>query len=299
MVFARNFYNNYYELTKAMASLETERFMLDNGLRVVQLCPSIVIGQAQTGNNRGDQKVVNAPVNAWGRARKAIKESQGDWVRRSQAEVLFRMARIFPGDPSAELNLIPVDWVAQGILAAASRPHAVGERIHLATDNRITAAQMRELIRKELRVEIKLSEPVAHRNLQLPMITKALTGLKQERVARALNKLGNIFGGYSERGQPVHQVGNDVDILGMPTPRPNTEKAFRMLCRHNKFVQDFGAVKDPLELSRREKLWNEFLAEVETKTGHPAADVSPKEFAKLFDAAIDRDTFERHLPVLA
>ena len=58
IVFPRNFYNNYYELTKAMASIETERFMLDKGLRVVQLCPAIVIGESRAGNNRGDTKVV-------------------------------------------------------------------------------------------------------------------------------------------------------------------------------------------------------------------------------------------------
>ena len=48
IVFPRNFYNNYYELTKAMASLETEEAMLKEGLRVVQLCPAIVIGEGRT-----------------------------------------------------------------------------------------------------------------------------------------------------------------------------------------------------------------------------------------------------------
>lgn len=296
VVFPRNFYNNFYELTKAMASLETERFMLERGLRVVQLCPAIVIGEGRTGNNRGDQKVVNAPVNAFGRARKVLKESQGDWVRRSQAEVLFRMARIFPGDPSAELNLIPVDWVAKGILQACLRPQAVGERIHLATDNRITALQMQEVVRKELRVQIKLSEPTAHRNIHLPVMTKVLTGLKQKKVANALGKLGSIFGGYSEWGQPVHQVGNDVEILGMPLPRPNTKEAFRMLCRHNKYVQDFGMIKDPLELSRRERLWTEFLDNLEVEIGKPAGEMPAKEFYKRFSAAFDKDTFQ---PIVA
>lgn len=293
IVFPRNFYNNYYELTKAMASLETERFMLENGLRVVQLCPAIVIGDERTGNNRGDQKVVNAPVNAWGRAKKLLKESQGDWVRRSQAEVLFRMARIFPGDPSAELNLIPVDWVARGILAATCKPESTGERIHLATDNRITAAKMQSIIRRELRVQISLSEPTSHRNLHQPIMTTVLSGLKQKKVANALNKLGNIFSGYSEWGQPVHQVGNDVDILGMPTPRPCTEAAFRMLCRHNKYVQDFGNVRDPLDLSRREKLWLEFIDELEAETGKPVHEMHSKEFYQRFCAAFDRDSFTR------
>jgi hypothetical protein len=54
IAFPRNFYNNYYELMKAIASIETDRLMLDEGLRVVQLCPAIVIGESRAGNNRGD-----------------------------------------------------------------------------------------------------------------------------------------------------------------------------------------------------------------------------------------------------
>ena len=43
LVFPRHLYNNFYELTKAMASVETDRFMIEEGLRVAQLLPSIVI----------------------------------------------------------------------------------------------------------------------------------------------------------------------------------------------------------------------------------------------------------------
>ena len=100
-------------------------------------------------------------------------------------------------------------------------------------------------------------------------------------------------------GQPVHQVGNDVELLGLPLPRPNTELAFRMLCRHNKHVQDFGQVRDVLELSRREKLWTEFIDEIEAETGEPAASLHSKEFFRRFCAAFDRDTFTRLKPALA
>ena len=107
VVFPRNFYNNYYELTKAMASIESERFMLSRGLRVVQLCPAIVIGEAATGNNRGDTKVVNAPVNVFGRAHEAMSHSSGKIFERSKTSMLAKMACVFPGDPSARINLIP------------------------------------------------------------------------------------------------------------------------------------------------------------------------------------------------
>ena len=130
MVFPRNYYNNYYELTKAMASIETERYLLEKGLRVTQLCPAIVIGEARAGNNRGDTKVVNAPVNVFGRAHEALSHKRGNVFDRTRAAALARMACIFPGDPSAEINLIPVDRVVEGIVAGLKRPESVGERVH-------------------------------------------------------------------------------------------------------------------------------------------------------------------------
>ena len=72
----------------------------------------------------------------------------------------------------------------------------------------------------------------------------ALTRLGDPKLAAALEKLGTIFGAYGEWGQPIHGVGNDVRILGLPIRRPSTAHAFRMLCRHNRYVQQYGRVKD-------------------------------------------------------
>ena len=296
IVFPRNFYNNYYELTKAMASIETERFMLERDLRVVQLCPAIVIGEARAGNNRGDMKVVNAPVNVFGRAHKTLKgpkEEKSTWVDRSKASAIARLACVFPGDPSAEINLIPVDRVVQGIVAALKKPAAVGERVHLATDNRVTSRKIQEIVSDEIGVDIRLAEPTLHRTVTLPLLTKTLTRLKQERIARALEKLGTIFGGYSEWGQPIHAVGNDVEVLGLSDERPNSEQCFRMLCRHNRYVQEFGAVKDADEISRRERVWWDLMLELEEETGGPAGAIAAPEFHGRVAKAIDLETFSR------
>jgi nucleoside-diphosphate-sugar epimerase len=293
IIFPRNFYNNYYELTKAIASLETERYMLDGGLRVVQLCPAIVIGESRAGNNRGDTKVVNAPVNVFGRAHEALKLEGGTFFDRTKAKATARMALLFPGDPSAEINLIPVDRVVQGILAALKRSEAVGERIHLATDNRLTSKQIRDVVLEELGVEIHLADPTTHRTITLPVLTKLLGGMGQERLAGALEKLGTIFGGYSEWGQPVHQVGNDVRVLGLSEQRPNTEHSFRMLCRHNRWVQGFGKIKDLDEISRREKIWWDLMLDLERETGAAVGAMPPEDFRARVGAAIDSETFER------
>ncbi len=293
MVFPKNFYNNHYELTKAIASIEVERFILQHRLRVVQLCPAIVIGEGRTGNNRGDTKVVNAPVNLFGRAHEAMQAAQdGSWVDRAQVNVLAKMAMVFPGDPTAQLNLIPVDRVVAGIVAALKKPAGVGRRIHLATDNRLSSREIRDTVSAELGVDVKLAEPTLHRNVTLPVLSKVLATLKQDRMGHALNKLGTIFAGYSEWGQPVHAVGRDVTILGLPSERPNTSHAFRMLCRHNRYVQEFGQVKDLDEISRREKAWLRFIDRLEESTGQPVASLPAAAFQQAIERDLDIESFE-------
>ncbi len=293
VVFPRNFYNNYYELTKAMASIESERFMLSRGLRVVQLCPAIVIGEAATGNNRGDTKVVNAPVNVFGRAHEAMSHSSGKLFERSKTSMLAKMACVFPGDPSARINLIPVDWVSQGILAAVRHPRAVGERVHLATDNHITSEEMIRIVEEEIGVKIRLAEPTVHRNLTMPVMKRVLGSFHQERLGKALEKLGTIFGGYSEWGQPIHQVGNDVEVLGMPSRRPETHSAFRMLCRHNRWVQEFGKIRDADEISRREKVWQELVETIGAESGLPVGAIPAAEFRRRLAEHLDEDSFTK------
>jgi len=278
-------------LTKAMASIETERFMYEAGLRVVQLCPSIVIGHSKTGRNYGDLKVVNAPVNAFGRAHQALTGRGGSLEERIIGWGIAQLACIFPGDPRAKLNLVPVDRVAQGVLASLGRVKAIGTRVHLATDNFITSRDMRDICADELGVNVRLAEPTMHRNLTLPLMTRLLNLCNQDKLSHALYKLGTIFGGYSEWGQPIHQVGNDARILGLSDERPNTESAFRMLCRHNQYVQDFGQVRDATEVARRERVWEEVIGRIEREEGMSASKMTPQAFERTMRKHLDTEHF--------
>jgi len=292
LAFPRAFYNNYYELTKAMASIDTDRFMIEKGLRVAQLLPSIVIGHSRTGNNYGDTKVVNAPINAFGRSKDQIDKLATDMVGRSKARMIAAVAMAFPGDATAELNLVPVDRVVAGIIAALVVPEAIGERIHLATDNRIRTEDIVRITKEEIGIDVRLTDPTLFRNFTLPLMKIALEKMKEPKLANALDKLATIFGGYGEWGQPIHDVGNDVRILGLPIRRPNTLFAFRMLCRHNKYVQDFGKVRDADEVARRELVWSQVLENIEFETGRQVASISPEEFQRLLEAHLDLRAFK-------
>jgi nucleoside-diphosphate-sugar epimerase len=293
LVFPRHFYNNYYELTKAMASIETDRALVDDGLRVTQLLPSIVIGHSRTGNNRGDTKVLNAPVNAFGRAREALESLGGGWPDRARAWLVGLIARTFPADRSAELNLVPVDRVAAGILAALTAPTAIGARIHLATDNRIRTEEIVRVTREELGVNVRMADPTLTRNLTLPVVKAVLVAMGEKRLANVLERLGTIFGVYGEWGQPIHDVGNDVRILKLPIRRPDTVAAFRMLCRHNGYVQGFGTVRDLDEVARRERLWEETIDEIEFESGRQVASMRRSELHRLLAERLDLRSFQR------
>jgi nucleoside-diphosphate-sugar epimerase len=297
LCFPKHFYNNFYELTKAMAAVETERMMLERGLRVVQLLPSIVIGDSRTGNNHGDTKVVNAPVNALGRVKRALDAAPSSaWPERLRAAVVGILGTRFPADPSAELNLITVDRVAAGILASLTAPQAIGARIHLATDNRIRSEQMAEVIRHELEVDVRMSDPTLTRTLTLPVAKALLGAMGEHKLASAFERLGALFGAYIEWGQPIHDVGDDVKVLALPARRPDTVGAFRMLCRHSRFVQEFGTVRNPDEIARRERLWERAIDEIEFETGRLAASVPAREFRRLLEARIALPAFRERVP---
>ena len=119
-----------------------------------------------------------------------------------------------------------------------------------------------------------------------------LQAANQDKIAKILNKLGTIFGGYGEWGQPIHEVGNDVEVLGLSEPRPDSRNAFRMLCRHNRYVQNFGQIKDPDEMSRRERTWMQFIRALEQKTSKEAGAMPPAEFQSAVFAELDLAEFK-------
>ena len=136
-----------------------------------------------------------------------------------------------------------------------------------------------------------MADPTLTRNLTLPVVKAVLESMGEARLANVLERLGTIFGVYGEWGQPIHDVGNDVRILGLPIRRPDTGAAFRMLCRHNRYVQAYGQVRDPDEIARREHLWEEAIDEVEFESGRQVPSMRAAEFRQLMADRIELRSF--------
>jgi len=95
----------------------------------------------------------------------------------------------------------------------------------------------------------------------------------------------------------VHAVGDDVKVLALPARRPDTVGAFRMMCRHSRFVQEFGTVRDGDEIARRERIWERAIDDMEFGTGRPAASLSGRDFRRLLEARIDLRRFRERRPI--
>ena len=224
---------------------------------MAQLLPSIVIGDSRTGQQprrhqggeRAHQRLRPRARRRWTRAA-ATRSSRLQGAARSRL-----LAAGFPGDRhrGAEPGAGgPRGGGHPGRAHRRPRPSATA-----STWPPTTASAPRRWCASPARswaCNVRLADPTA---LPQPHPARgeggARAGSGEPRLASALEKLGTIFGGYGEWGQPVHDVGNDVRILGLPIRRPDTAHAFRMLCRHNKYVQEFGRVRDPDEVARRER----------------------------------------------
>jgi hypothetical protein len=152
---------------------------------------------------------------------------------------------------------------------------------------------MTRVIRDELEIDVRITDPTLTRTVTLPLAKALLEALGEHKVAQAFERLGALFGPYIEWGQLIHDVGDDVKVLALPARRPDTVRAFRMLCRHSRFVQEFGTVRDPDEVARRERLWERAIDEIEFGTGRPAASLPAREFRLLLEGRINLAGFRK------
>lgn len=269
--FPRDYYNNHYELTKALGDLYCRHFTLEKKLRVISLCPAITVGKYTTGNNRADTKVINAAANAFGLISTELAKQH--WLVRGAVSRILS----FPGLNEAKLNLIAVDRITAGLHSALTKPLATGERVHLGGDG-IKIKQFAAVFQEEIGLKIRLVNPTIHRLFWRPLMRVMCNMAGMQKIFSKLEGLFNIFASYAEWGQPVHELGNDVKLLGLPVPRPNIVYLAHMLCRHNQMVQGWGKIRDKVVINERERKWEEFINDLERRHEiHPGA-MSAKKF---------------------
>lgn len=150
-------FRNFYEETKYLAEVEVDR--LKSHLPVTIYRPSVVVGDSESGETAkydGIYHLIN-------------------YLRKAPG--LLRLVNI--GNPVVRLNLVPVDFVVEGIYELSRDPNAVGRTIALADSSPITTSEIFDVIAKDLcgrKSEFQLPQRLAEWFLHTGLSPR-LTGL--------------------------------------------------------------------------------------------------------------------------
>jgi thioester reductase-like protein len=117
-------FRNFYEETKYLAEVEVEQ--LKDEFPVTIYRPSVVVGDSQTGETAKYDGIY----------------SLIHYLRK--APHLLRFVNV--GNAVVKLNLVPVDFVVEGIAALAKDENAVGKTVALADPNPLTTEELFDAI---------------------------------------------------------------------------------------------------------------------------------------------------------
>ncbi|MBV9240969.1 MAG: SDR family oxidoreductase, partial [Acidobacteria bacterium] len=121
-------FKNFYEETKYLAEVEVEE--LKRTLPVTIFRPSVVVGDSRTGETAKYDGIYYL-----------IK-----YLRKAPS--LLRLLNV--GNDKVRLNLVPVDFVVDGIAALSTNPDAIGKTIALADPSPLTTSELFDVIAKEM-----------------------------------------------------------------------------------------------------------------------------------------------------
>ncbi len=150
-------FRNFYEETKYLAELEVEK--IKDKFPVTIFRPSVVVGDSHTGETAkydGIYSLIN-------------------YLRK--APNLLRFVNV--GNSAVKLNLVPVDFVVEGIAALANDENAARKTVALADPNPLTTEQLFDAIAEALTSKQSVIKPPAQlieKSLMLPF-SPAVSGL--------------------------------------------------------------------------------------------------------------------------
>jgi nucleoside-diphosphate-sugar epimerase len=150
-------FRNFYEETKYLAEIEVEKLKAE--LPVTIYRPSVVVGDSHTGETVKYDGIYYLI----------------QYLRKAPA--LFRFINV--GNRNVKLNLVPVDFVVDAIVALSRDENAVGKTVAVADPDPLTTAQLFDVIAAVLTKKRSVVTPppwVVEQALMLPF-SPPLTGL--------------------------------------------------------------------------------------------------------------------------
>ena len=150
-------FRNYYEETKDLAELEVEKLKAE--LPVTIFRPSVVVGDSQTGETVKYDGIYYLI----------------QYLRKAPG--LLRLVNV--GNANVRLNLVPVDFVVDGIAALSQDENTIGKTIALADPTPLTTAELFDVIAETLTKKRSAFSPppsLIESSLMLPF-SPPVTGL--------------------------------------------------------------------------------------------------------------------------
>jgi nucleoside-diphosphate-sugar epimerase len=150
-------FRNFYEETKYLAEAEVEK--LKDDLPVTIFRPSVVVGDSNTGETAKYDGIYYLIL----------------YLRKAPSLLRF----INVGNDAVKLNLVPVDFVVEGIAALAKDKNAIGKTVALADPNPLTTRQLFDAIAEAMTGKRSAWTPPAklvESSLSLP-VSPPITGL--------------------------------------------------------------------------------------------------------------------------
>lgn len=197
-------FRNTYEQSKLEAE-DLVRAAMAEGLPATIHRPSIIVGDSVTGATRAFN-VLYWPLKLYAR---------GWW-------------RLFPGSPQTRVDVVPVDWVADTLVALRNTPASVGRTIHLAAGD--AAPTVGAL---EARVRAAVQGPplrYVHAILYRRFIRPLLFPLRLTRRGRAIFQGGQHYLPYLA-GNPLFDTSNLDQLLGPQGAAPSPLLYFDTILR--------------------------------------------------------------------
>lgn len=155
-------FRNFYEETKYLAELEVEKLKAEFPVTIFR--PSVVVGDSQSGETAkydGIYYLIH-------------------YLRK--APNLLRFVNV--GNKNVKVNLVPVDFVVEGIATLAKDENAVGTTIALADPNPLTTEQVFDAITEAMTGKKSVIKPppsLVEKSLMLPF-SPAVSGLPHSSV---------------------------------------------------------------------------------------------------------------------
>ncbi|MBZ0107827.1 MAG: SDR family oxidoreductase [Candidatus Scalindua rubra] len=152
-------FNNEYERSKFVAERLVIKYAKSNDIPYTIYRPGIIVGDSRTG---ATCKFDNLYLFV-----KVLFNIENSFIK-NKSEDLDDITIRVPGDPDALINLVPIDYVADAIVAILKKSESIGGIYHITNPNPPRLCELRDLVMTLLEIkgiDVKIDRELEKRSL--------------------------------------------------------------------------------------------------------------------------------------